>query len=365
MLNENKAPVKNNLTLIIDGNWLWMSRLSVLNNKYKNVIDLCKELKLLIIKSIGIVLRQFPEIDNIMFVTDGGSWRNQIHIPDFIQKKSQKTPGMIIEYKGTRVVNDLIDWDIVWDNYSDIIQLFNQCGINVYRESGLEGDDWIYYWSTYLNSIGVNTMIWSKDNDLKQLVNINDNKCFTIWWNKESGIYCKEFDESDDTMDFFFNLEYNKNEEIFNSIRNKAKMLTKIDPHKIIIDKILKGDDSDNILPIAIRKSKTVSPKKFKISTKDINYNINIDDINEVTNYFSNLLSQKSYAGRVEDTLEHIIEHFEYNKQLVTLRKESYPKEILDVFEQYKNYNISTNIFEVEAKLQAETNKINGILDII
>ena len=64
---------KSKLTLIIDGNWLMMSRLPVLNGRYADDKTLIQEVKLLMIKSINVVLRTFPMVDNIMFVTDGGS----------------------------------------------------------------------------------------------------------------------------------------------------------------------------------------------------------------------------------------------------------------------------------------------------
>ena len=90
---------KSKLTLIIDGNWLFLSRMSILVNKFPNERDMMKELKLLMIKSINVVLRTFPLIDNIIFVADGGSWRNKIEIPDFLKSEG-------IEYKGHRHQSD-------------------------------------------------------------------------------------------------------------------------------------------------------------------------------------------------------------------------------------------------------------------
>ena len=55
---------KSKLTLIVDGNWLLMSRLSVLNNRFVDELELNQELKLMLIKSINVVLRNFPFIDN-------------------------------------------------------------------------------------------------------------------------------------------------------------------------------------------------------------------------------------------------------------------------------------------------------------
>ena len=63
---------KSKLTLVVDGNWLLMSRMSVLNARYADDEQMCKDLKIMMIKSINIVLRTFPAIDNIIFVSDGG-----------------------------------------------------------------------------------------------------------------------------------------------------------------------------------------------------------------------------------------------------------------------------------------------------
>ena len=75
---------KSKLTLIIDGNWLMMSRMSTLNGKYATTESMMQDLKLLMIKSINVVLRTFQSIDNIIFVADGGSWRSKVEVPSFL-----------------------------------------------------------------------------------------------------------------------------------------------------------------------------------------------------------------------------------------------------------------------------------------
>ena len=73
---------KSKLTLIVDGNWLLMSRLAVISGRYPDTNELNRELKLLMIRSVNLVLRAFPVIDNIIFVADGGSWRNtEVAVP--------------------------------------------------------------------------------------------------------------------------------------------------------------------------------------------------------------------------------------------------------------------------------------------
>src|SRR5574344_1880291 len=111
---------KSKLTLIVDGNWLLMSRLSVLNNRFVDELELNQELKLMLIKSINVVLRNFPFIDNVIFVADGGSWRNQLEIPKYIYDERTST-DQSVEYKGNRVKSSDINWDLLFESYGDFI----------------------------------------------------------------------------------------------------------------------------------------------------------------------------------------------------------------------------------------------------
>lgn len=339
------------LTLLIDGNWLLMSRLSVLQNRYSDDEKLCKDLKLLMIRSINIVLKQFTDIDNIIFVSDGGSWRNKIPIPSFLQE----------EYKGTRHPDESINWEMIFDSYEDFIAKLRSSGITVCKEPNLEGDDWIWYWSDKLNSEGTNVMIWSRDKDLTQLVKIDKDCCFTICWSKDSGVITVHRDEEE--MDFFFNEAYSVNEQLYHSILDKAKDFKEINPHQVVVDKIIRGDAGDNVLPIIVKKSKT--DKVFRVSQKDIDPDLDYNDFEIYEGYIINLLNQKSYKDKVDKPLEQIIEHFEYNRRLVALQKDSYPPEILKIFDEYKTYNVNKDTHEVEYQLIAEANSISSILDIV
>ena len=353
---------KSKLTLIVDGNWLLMSRLSVLNNKFADEYELNQELKLMLIKSINKVLRFFPSIDNIIFVADCGSWRNQLDIPKYIYDEISDTQSA--EYKGNRIKSDDINWELLFSSYNDFITTLQSCGITSCQESGIEGDDWCYHWSTYLNSQGTNCIIWTKDNDLKQLVNIDSNKCFTAWWNESNGLFIKDFPEEE--FNFLFNTEFNINEDILNDLINKSKVITKIDPKSIVIDKIIRGDAGDNIYPIILRKSKNNnSSRAFKVRAKDIDYSLDYNNDNDINKYIHSLINSKNYAGRINKSEEDIIDHFKYNRKLVVLEKESYPQEVLETFDKYNNYNVSKDISKAESQIQAANNKLNGILDII
>lgn len=353
---------KSKLTLIVDGNWLLMSRLSVMNNRFADDYELNQELKLLMIKSINVVLRNFPDIDNVIFVADGGSWRNDIEIPQFLIDECEKN-GEPVGYKENRVKSDDINWELLFQSYAEFISNLRECGITACQENNVEGDDWCYHWSTYLNSQGTNCIIWTKDNDLKQLVKIDSNKCFTVWWNADNGLFTEDFPEEE--FNFLFNNEFNINEELLEHLKNKSIETTKINPKDIVIDKIIRGDKGDNIYPIILRTSKSKSDRKYRVASKDVDLNLDYKNSTAIHNYINNLINSKNYVGRIDKPITDIETHFNYNRQLIALEKESYPQDILDIFENYHEYTISKDTSIAEDKIQAESNKLKGILDII
>lgn len=358
---------KSKLTLIVDGNWLLMSRWAVLNGRFYDDAEMCRELQMAMVKSINVVLRTFPSIDNIIFVSDGGSWRQKVPIPSF----------MIEEYKGNRELDPNINWDMIFSHYEEFVKLLEESGITACRVQGIEGDDWCWYWSTKLNNEGTNCIIWSMDKDLTQLVRTNkETGVFTICWNKivttvENGNYSENND-----LDFFFgDLNKENNERYLHEIISKSSKIIKINPKDVVIDKVIRGDKGDNILPIITRKSaKGTTNKLFRVSTKDVNLNLDIHNENEIKQYISDLLHSKNYAGRVvkkvgetfeEKTEQEILEHFNYNVKLVNLDKSSYPEDVLESMYSYTGYNVNRNISQVTSYITAKSNKLSSILDII
>lgn len=383
---------KSKLTLLVDGNWLLMSRLSVLRNKYVDDVELNHQLKLLMIKSINIVLRTFNEIDNIIFVADGGSWRNKIEIPyrailstDTIhtlfpemridevndtnikqiieQLQNDESSLKQIEYKGTRTKSDDFNWDMLFASYEEFMNMLRANGITCCRENGMEGDDWCYHWSKYLNEHGTNVIIWTKDKDLTQLVKMSKDKNFTIWWNKDSGIIASDTPEEE--MNWLFNTQYTENDNMFQSLVDKSDKITTVNPNAIVVDKILRGDESDNIMPIIMRRSKSNSDRQFKISPKDIDTTLDYTDDDAVHRYLEHLYANKNYSGRVNKSLDQAFEHFKYNRSLVALNDMYYPRYVKQIMENNIEYNISKDCSGVESQLLAESQGINNILDII
>lgn len=358
---------QSKLTLIIDGNWLLMSRFAVLSNQYKDDKELCEQIQLLMLKSISLVLRTFPDIDNIIFISDGGSWRSNVDIPQFIYDELEE--GQPATYKGQRHLSDEFNWKIIFQYYEELMEKLNENGITTCRLPNIEGDDWCWYWSNKLNQEGTNCMIWSMDKDLTQLVNINNqDSVFTVCWESNMGLTCPILNkDEEDPLQFFFNditKEYNNR--IFRNIYDKCKKVNEINPQEILIDKIIRGDAGDNIFPIILKNaSNPESKKKFRVAMKDIDFNLNIKDDHDIREYIHNIMTSKKYADKVKKSEENIFEHFKYNYKLVVLDKNNYPDDVLNSMNSYTDYYVNNNIQPVLSYYTAKTANIDNILESI
>lgn len=351
---------RSKLTLIVDGNWLMMSRLSILRMRIKDEDTLIKELKLMMIKSINKMIRDIPQIDNVIFIADGGSWRNKIEVPEFLKKDH-------ITYKGNREKDKEIDWDKIFKGYDEFINVLKETGVNVSREQYIEGDDWAAYWSKLLNSKNINCLIWSADRDLTQLVKINPKtKVFTACWNKTyMTIEAIEHQEESD-MDFFFNsYDSNENQKLIESLYMKAGRVEEIHPMDVVIDKIIRGDLGDTILPVVYKKGKS-SNKLFRVAQKELDFTLDITQSNEVNAYFEELLNKKAWKDKATAPVDEIIEHFFYNERLVWLDASQYPDNILEKMRKYQlNGNYNKDLSLAEQKIQAEKNEVYSVLEDI
>lgn len=350
---------KTILSLVIDGNWLLMSRLSILRMRIKDEDTLVKEVKLMMIKSINKLIRDIPQIDNVIFVADGGSWRNKIEIPGFLRKDH-------VTYKGNREKDKDLDWDKIFAGYDDFINVLKETGVSVYREKGIEGDDWANYFSKLLNSKNINCLIWSADRDLTQLVKINPKtKVFTACWNKNYMTIESIDHNSDNDMDFFFNsYDSNENQKLLETLCMKAKKVEEIHPMDVVIEKIIKGDLGDNILPVVYKKGKS-SDKLFRVGQKELDFNLDITRLDDVNAYFEELLNKKAWKDKATATIDEILEHFFYNERLVWLDAGQYPDEILQKMTRYQLKPSNKDLSLAEQKIQAEKNEVYNVLEEI
>lgn len=354
----------NKCTLLIDGNWLLMSRVHVMTKGFKMSNDewekekSTQELEELMVRSINIVLNRFVNVvDNIILITDGGSWRKQLPKP-FLMKDDI--------YKGNRVQTEELDWHYIYKSLNNIQSRFNELGITCCHDSNIEGDDWVWYWSRRLNDEGINTIIWSSDNDLKQLVQVK-NFAFTAWYNDKNGLFLHNSLKTDvmDDLDFFMTQE--KESPTLKTLKKLCEKYNYIDPMNIITSKIVCGDAGDNIKSlIRIKKGS----RNYKVGEKEWENCKDSIGIDTLETFFENrdniidtLLSSSKYSGCCIDR-ECIMEMFDYNTKLVWLDEKVIPNNIVYCMNEceYKNYDLSYIRNNFKVMLQQD-NSIEKLFD--
>ena len=136
---------------------------------------------------------------------------------------------------------------------------------------------------------------------------------------------------------------------------NKCSKITQINPNEVVIDKIIRGDKGDNIFPIILKKSNNKdSQKLFRVSQKDIDFNLNINDDGNIKNYLHNIMSSKKYYNKMINNNEtNVFDHFKYNYKLVVLDEKNYPQPILEEMNSYMDYNVNNNVSNILQYLNA------------
>jgi hypothetical protein len=357
---------KNKCTLVCDANWLLISRFSVMGKGFEvNMPEITKqnaqkELHELMAKSINIVLNRFPIIDNIVIVSDGGSWRKQLPIPTQLEDTT---------YKGNRIQAKDHDWKYIYGALTDLSDSCRALGITVSNHSSIEGDDWAWYWSRRLNADGISCIIWTSDCDLKQLIQVDQGTlAFTAWYNDKNGIWFSDELKEKEVSDLeFFMQPIKVKSPLIESLKQYSRSTNYIDPDDIVMDKIICGDAGDNIKPVArvVRGSKTykVTPKIWN----EIKEELRIESINDFINK-KYLIAQSITMTKkfFECNAENILEMIDYNIKLVWLNENVIPETIIMYMNQLEYNTIDLGYIKSNYKTICKSdNEIEDIFDSI
>ena len=349
----------NNLTLIVDCNWLIMSRFSVINGGFskespKRVLEASRRnLTDMLARSINILLNRFPVIDNIVLVSDGGSWRKQLPVPKQLEG---------ITYKGNRESNVDIDWNTVFGALKDLLENARGLGVTVASTLAAEGDDWVWYWSRRLNGEGINALIWSSDRDLQQLVQKTKSGSWTAWYNDKAGLYLPESmnnKEDFDPIDFFMTPQTYDNQILDGLKAGSGGKVSYINPEDIVIEKVMCGDSGDNIKAV-VRYEKGGRTYRFsegdlkKYQEHDLPMTT-VGDLKEsekdIAAWIVSNKKFKPYKFKKSD----ILEMLNYNIKLVWLNEETIPKTVIQSMNEVEYKKIDANELRYNYKLLAKT----------
>jgi 5'-3' exonuclease len=357
-----------NTTLLIDGNWLLMSRLFAVKSYFNVQNDDTEkqrgtaELEDLMCRSINLIINKFDTVvDNIILVADGGSWRKSLKKPSFFEE----------DYKGNRVKDVEIDWNYVYRSLENILERADELGITSCKSGGIEGDDWIFHWSRKLNNLGTNCIIWSSDADLKQLVQVK-NGVFTAWLNESQKggapgiILHKDLDNTPtDDLDMFMQIDYSSHN--LNELTSRVNFVTYINPDDIVMEKIICGDAGDNIKPIArvVCGSKTykVSPKMWN----EVKESLNINNLSDFFTHKNDIIAAISHVKKFVDcSYEDLSEMFDYNIKLVWLHESVVPETIIMYMNQLEYSVVDTNYIKSNFKTLCKAeNEIESIFESV
>ena len=309
--------------LIIDGNFILSKLVFTLN---KNNI-LYGSLHQALDNAISNYRRWHP-FANVYLVSDSKekSWRKKL----------------IGEYKSHRKKDSDIDWQFVYQAYSEFKE--GLVGVKVMEAPHVEGDDWISYISNKSNLEGRSTIIVSNDHDIKQLLTYNLDPLYINIMTNE--MYGKEKLFIPNNYQIFINkVSKLPNDDIFNLNDNKEflslmdKFITKytiieINPIEELVIKLISGDKSDNITSAW---SQVKNGRKRGIGVKGAKgiYDSYIEEFGEIdlddpdlNENIADLICEKKKLSKTK--IEEIVENIEFNSKLIDLRLKNIPDEIIE-----------------------------------
>lgn len=197
------------------------------------------------------ILRIFVP-DRVIIACDAKHpWREEIYY---------KIPGM--EYKGNRVKDETKNWTNIFNTINNLKDIYRSKGYIVTEIENTEADDLAaLYKQKLFTEMNENIVFVSSDRDWCQLIDFRvDNGVHTycviynpIANNKGKKKFyltkdCMEWYETEEVANIFFSNYDSGKEALKNSIKRDSKIeMEPIDPANVLLEKIICGDDNDNI----------------------------------------------------------------------------------------------------------------------
>jgi len=273
-------------------------------------------------------------ITHLVFAFDSVSWRRQ-----YIKDHFESEEGVTFEYKGNRKEDNkkLLFFDFF---YSDILPVLHECGIASYKTKGLEGDDIIAYLCSRSRQ---DTIIWSVDTDLMQLVKSGESRTvLTIpkMQSKSKRVVTDKnfFDVQESSNDPFSMDDSTINKKgVVNLVRdiahNPEYTHLLVDPREEVLKKVLRGDNSDFIK----RAHKKLSEKKAEAVIELVKDSSIWEDLLNImendTERFVDIVSNavRSVIGiKEEPEMETLKKDIEIRLRIIRLAPKFFPQDMLE-----------------------------------
>lgn len=249
------------------------------------------------------------------------------------------------KYKATRKRDSDIDWEFVYNSYSEFKESISTKGFKILETNGIEGDDWIAYITETSNKNGISNIIVSNDYDIKQLLRYDINDNYINIMTNEIFNKTKLFMPENYTI-FLNKLKKFNNNDIFTLTNNPEffKLITlfiekneviEINPVESLIIKILSGDDSDNIDSVwttygANGRKRGIGESGAKSILEKYITEFGDPQLNDpsLVENLADLVMEKRKVNSIYT--DDIIRNIKLNKQLVNLELSNIPNEIVE-----------------------------------
>jgi len=310
--------------LLIDGNYLLSKMVFTLHKNNLLFGALHKSLE----TAVNNYRKWYP-FANIYLVSDSKekSWRKKINT----------------NYKANRKKDTDIDWEFVFQSYSEFKNGLKKKGIKVLEAPYIEGDDWISFLIEKSNLKGRSTITVTNDHDIKQLIRFEyDPPSINLMSNE---MYSKQklFLPKNYQL-FISSLKKNSSDDIFslNDDQEFIKLLSsfiercetfEVDPMESLMVKLISGDNSDNI---SSAWSQVKNGKKRGIAERGAKtifdeYLIQFGEPSledpDLTENIADLICEKKKLSKT--SMSNIKMNIESNMKLIVLKTENMPDEIV------------------------------------
>lgn len=284
-------------------------------------------------------------------------WEKIIVVSDSRKKSWRKKE--LDKYKAHRVKSEDIDWEFVFDTYTDWKESI-RAKYCVLEKDSIEGDDWITSTILYANKLGKSCVTISSDKDLYQLVNYktkkqksyiniqindilgNEKVIIPIGWE----LWITEF-KNNNGRDVFSLDNSNENLAFFERILRNWKY-EEIDSYSCLFEKIVTGDKSDNIDSIYQKLTKNGKVRGIGEATAqkmwtfykenyDIKFTINEEFVEDVINCLE-IVNKVILSPATRQTVE---KNIKLNIKLIHLHYKNFPEWVVNDIVEVINENLN------------------------
>jgi 5'-3' exonuclease len=252
-------------------------------------------------------------------------------------------------YKGNRIKDEEKNWDNIFSTFDDIRNILSDKGVVVSFIDRAEADDVAAMWKNKLfNEDKENVILVSSDRDWTQLVDFDqEHSCYCICYNPISNNKGKRNLYLTNSMSIWLN-EPTQTDIFFNNYSHEKTNLKKvidndpkidcniIDPTNVIIEKIMCGDDGDNVPTFFEYYKNGRKMRVTPLKTKHIVEALNIFDVEQLVVYSNNGMLKEHLEKEMKYTIDiDFPERLERQRKLVELNITFFPDVIINLFNEH------------------------------